>query len=257
MATSVISAFENQKIAGQAIDALLSEGFQDRDIEVLEGNGDELMGEIAEHGFGKEDAREFAEAAGKGKTLVAARVPEEKLERAVAIMERYEASQDRGSQGSGAEETVQVVEEELSVGKRKVASGGVRITTSVSERPVKETVRLREEHVGAERRSADRVLSAEEAEAAFEEKTVEMMGTSEKAEVRKEARVVGEVALTKETKERQQTVRDTVRRTDVEVEEIERQLAQAQVSPALPPAGLGLICKLRGSPAPEVPGFVV
>jgi uncharacterized protein (TIGR02271 family) len=221
MATSVISAFDDQKIASQVIDALLSEGFKDRDIEVLRGKGDELMGEIAEHGFGKEDAREFAEAAGKGKTLVAARVPEEKLERAVAIMERFETYQDRGSQGAGAEEAVQVVEEELSVGKRKVASGGVRITTSVSERPVKETVRLREEHVGAERRSADRVLSAEEAEAAFKEKTVEMMGTREKAEVRKEARVVGEVALTKETKERQQTVTDTVRRTDVEVEEIE------------------------------------
>ena len=222
MATSsVISVFDDQKIASQAIDALLSEGFKDRDIEVLRGKGDELMGEIAEHGFGKEDAREFAEAAGKGKTLVAARVPEDKLERAVAIMERFETYQDKGSQGSGAGETVQVVEEELSVGKRKVASGGVRVTTSVSERPVKETVRLREEHVGAERRSADRVLSAEEAKAAFEEKTVEMMGTSEKVEVRKEARVVGEVVLNKETKERQQTVSDTVRRTDVEVEEIE------------------------------------
>ena len=46
----------------------------------------------------------------------------------------------------------------------------------------------------------------------------ELMGTSEEAEVRKEARVVGEVALTKESKERQQTVKDTVRRTDVEVE---------------------------------------
>ena len=92
MATSsVISVFENQKIASQVIDALLSEGFKDRDIEVLRGKGDELMGEIAEHGFGKEDAREFAEAAGKGKTLVAARVPEEKLERAVAIMERFES----------------------------------------------------------------------------------------------------------------------------------------------------------------------
>jgi len=222
MATSsVISVFENQQIASQAIDALLSEGFKDRDIEVLRGKGEELMGEIAEHGFGKEDAREFAEAAGKGKTLVAARVPEDKLERAVAIMERYEGSQDKGRQGSGREEAVQVVEEELSVGKRKVASGGVRVTTSVSEQPVKETVRLREEHVQAERRSADRTLSAQEAEAAFEEKTVEMMGTSEKVEVRKEARVVGEVALTKETKERQQTVKDTVRRTDVEVEEIE------------------------------------
>jgi stress response protein YsnF len=220
MATTVISAFENKKIAGQVVDALLGEGFQDREVQILDGDADELMGEITEHGFGKEDAREFADAADKGKTLVAARVPEEKLERAVAIMERFETYQDRGSQGAGAE-AVQVVEEELSVGKRKVASGGVRITTSVSERPVKETVRLREEHVGAERRSADRALSAEEAEAAFKEKTVEMMGTREKAEVRKEARVVGEVALTKETKERQQTLTETVRRTDVEVEEIE------------------------------------
>jgi uncharacterized protein (TIGR02271 family) len=220
MATSVISVFENQKIASQVIDALLIEGFKDRDIEVLRGKGDELMGEIAEHGFGKEDAREFADAAGKGKTLVAARVPEEKLEQAVAIMERYEGSRDKGRQGSGAEEAVQVVEEELSVGKRKVATGGVRVTKSVSERPVKETVTLREEHVGAERRSADRTLSAEEAEAAFEEKTVEVIGTSEEAEVRKEARVVGEVVLNKESKARQQTVKDTVRRTDVEVEEI-------------------------------------
>ena len=220
MATSVISAFDNQKIASQVTDALLDEGFQDRDIQVLKGDADELMSEIAEHGFGKEDARGFAEAAGEGKTLVAARVPEEKVERAVAIMERYEASQGKGSQGSGREETVQVVEEELSVGKRKVASGGVRVTTSVSERPVTETVRLREEHVEAERRPADRTLSAKEAEAAFEEKTVEMMGTSEEVEVRKEARVVGEVSLSKETKEHQQTVRDTVRRTDVEVEEI-------------------------------------
>ena len=129
MATSsVISVFDDQKIASQAIDALLSEGFKDRDIEVLRGKGEELMGEIAEHGFGKEDAREFADAADKGKTLVAARVPEAKLDRAVAIMERFEASQGKGRQGSGTEETVQVVEEELSVGKRKVASGGVRIT---------------------------------------------------------------------------------------------------------------------------------
>lgn len=221
MATSVISVFENQKIASQVIDAFLSEGFKDQDIEVLKGDADDLLSEIAEHGFGKEDAREFAEAAGKGKILVAARVPKEKLEQAVTIMERYEGSQDKGSQGSSREDTVQVVEEELSVGKRKVATGGVRVTTSVSERPVKKTVTLREEHVGAERRSADRVLSAKEAEAAFEEKTVEMMGTSEEAEVRKEARVVGEVALTKETKGRQQTVKDTVRHTDVEVEKIE------------------------------------
>ena len=115
---------------------------------------------------------------------------------------------------------MQAVEEELSVGKRKVATGGVRVTSSVSETPVEESVTLREEQVEAKRRPADRKLSPEEAEAAFEGKTVELLGTSEEATVRKEARVVGEVALGKQVAEREETVKDTVRRTEVEVEEI-------------------------------------
>ena len=117
-------------------------------------------------------------------------------------------------------ETVQQVEEELSVGKRKVATGGVRVTTSVSEQPVEQTVTLREEKVEAERKPADRELSPAEAEAAFQGKTVEMLGTSEEAAVSKTARVVGEVAVGKQVGEREETVKDTVRRTEVEVEEI-------------------------------------
>ncbi len=117
-------------------------------------------------------------------------------------------------------ETVQQVEEELSIGKREVATGGVRVTTSVSERPVEETVTLREEKVEAERRPADRKISPEEAEAAFQGKTVEMLGTREEVEVSKQARVVGEVAVGKQAEEREETIQDTVRRTEVEVEEI-------------------------------------
>ena len=46
------------------------------------------------------------------------------------------------------------------------------------------------------------------------------MGTREEAEVHKEARVVGEVELTKATEEHQKTLTDTVRKTEVEVEEV-------------------------------------
>ena len=42
------------------------------------------------------------------------------------------------------EEKVEVVEERLAVGKREVATGGVRVTSRVVETPVEETVRLRE-----------------------------------------------------------------------------------------------------------------
>jgi stress response protein YsnF len=47
-----------------------------------------------------------------------------------------------------------------------------------------------------------------------------MIGTSEEANVRKEARVTGEVALGKRVEERKETVKDTVRRSEVEVEKI-------------------------------------
>ena len=239
MTTCVVTAFDDQKTADRAIDALRKEGIEDREIKILKGNADKLMRELAERGFGNDDARGFADAADQGKTLVAARVTDEKADQAIAIMERHEKSQDDDRQdadddggrkesgkgkerkGTGREEAVEVVEEEFSVGKRKVANGGVQVTSSVSEQPVEETVSLREEHVEAKRRPADRALNDDEAETAFEEKTVEMMGTNEEVEVRKEARVVGEVLLTKKTKEREQTVRDTVRSTDVEVEEVE------------------------------------
>jgi uncharacterized protein (TIGR02271 family) len=218
MATTVISTIDNGKIAQRLIDELVKAGLEDNDIEILEGSKDELVAEIVERGFEERDARGYAAAVSRGKILVAARAPEDKAERAAAIMERYEGAASEGAKEQG--ETVQEVEEEFSVGKRKVATGGVRVTTNVSETPVEETVTLREERVEAERKPASRKLSAEEAEAAFEGKTVEMLGTSEQAEVGKQARVVGEVAVGKQVKEREETVKDTVRRTEVEVEKV-------------------------------------
>ena len=217
MTTTVIGTIGDAKSARKLVNELVEAGFKKQDVELLEGSEKEILAQIVERGFDEDDARGYAKAARGGKTLVAARTPEAKAERVVAIMERYETAGE-GSQEQG--ETVQAVEEELSIGKRKVASGGVRVTSSVSETPVEETVTLREEQVEAKRKPADRKLSPEEAEAAFEEKTVELLGTSEEATVRKEARVVGEVALGKQVAEREETVQDTVRRTEVAVEEI-------------------------------------
>src|SRR6478736_1487741 len=202
MSATVIGTIESAKVAQQAIDALLKAGFKDQDVEILKGDEDEIVAVIVERGFDEDDARGYAKAVGRGKTILAARAVGAKAEKAAAIIERYEI----GAEGSDleAEETVSEIEENLSVGKNKVASGGVRVTTHVSERPVEETVTLRKEA----------------AEAAFQEKTVEMLGTTEEAEVSKEARVVGEVSLGKRVEERKETVKDTVRRTEVEVEKI-------------------------------------
>lgn len=226
MATTVISAFADQKVVQQVVNELLKAGLQERDVQVLKGDEDELVAEIVGRGFGEDDAREFAQATSEGKTLVAASASAGKLDRAVAIMERYEAQdeededEDREERGRG-EETLTEVEEELSVGKRRVAKGGVRVTNRVSEQPVEKTVSLREERVKVDREEVDREANEGELETAFEEKTVEMLGTAEEVEVRKQARVVEEVSLGKEAVEREKTVRDTVRRNEVEVEEIE------------------------------------
>jgi hypothetical protein len=214
---SIISAYDDSKIAEKAIAALRKEGFEEGDIRILKGDKKKLMSTLAQQGFNEDDARAYADAADRGKTLLLASVSEDEAEKAEGIMDRFESGEASGESRGGS---VPIVEEELSVAKSKSANGGVRATSSTSETPVEETVTLKEETVKAKRKGADRVLDADEAEGAFEEKTVEMMGTKEEAEVRKEARVVGEVEIQKEARERQKTVSDTVRKTDVEVEEV-------------------------------------
>jgi uncharacterized protein (TIGR02271 family) len=219
MSATVIGTIDSAKIAQKVIDELLKAGFKDQDVEILQGDEDELVAEIVERGFGEDDARGYAKAVSRGKTVVAARAAGAKAEKAAAIIERYETSEQEGDELE-EEESVAEVEEKLSIGKSKVVNGGARVTTRVSEQPVEKTVTLREEQVEVERRPADRELKPEEAEAAFAEKTIEMLGTSEEAEVRKEAYVTGEVSLGKRVEEREEKVRDTVRRSEVEVEEI-------------------------------------
>jgi uncharacterized protein (TIGR02271 family) len=105
------------------------------------------------------------------------------------------------------------------VGTRQVQRGGVRLYTRVTERPIEETVRLRDETVHVERRPVDR--PATEADfAAAHERTVEVTETDEEAVARKQARVVEEVVVRKDVQEQTETVRDTVRRTEVEVESV-------------------------------------
>lgn len=118
-----------------------------------------------------------------------------------------------------ASTTMPVVQEELAVGKRVVQRGGVRIHSYVTERPVEEMVRLREEKIDVERRPVDRPVRA--GEGAFEERTVEVKATGEEPVVEKRARVVEEVVVGKSPQEKQETVKETVRRKDVRVEKDE------------------------------------
>ena len=219
MTTTIIGTANSADISRRLIAELVAAGFPDQDINVLEGKGEKIMNEIIDRGFDEATAHGFIQAMESGKVLVAARTTPEQLDRAVAIMKSYETSD--ASASTNGEQKLFEVEEELAVSKHKVAQGGVRVTNRVTETPVEKTVSLRTETVEAVRQPIERKLSAEEAAAAFKGKTVEMVGTTEEVAVSKEARVVEEVSLGKRAEEREQKVQDTVRRTHVDVEEIQ------------------------------------
>jgi stress response protein YsnF len=112
---------------------------------------------------------------------------------------------------------VERAEERLRVGKREVGRGTVRVRSYVVETPVEERVTLREERVHVERRPVDRPVGP--GDHVFEERVIEASERAEEAVVSKEARVVEEIGLRKEGDTRTETVRDTVRRQEVEVED--------------------------------------
>ncbi|MFC3628892.1 YsnF/AvaK domain-containing protein [Paracoccus angustae] len=119
--------------------------------------------------------------------------------------------------GTGTDESIPVIEERLQVGKRETAHGRVRVRAYTVEQPVNESVELREERVEIERRPVDRPVDA--GDTAFQDRTLEAEEYREEAVVQKEARVVEEIGLRKTSDTHRETISDTVRRTEVEVED--------------------------------------
>jgi uncharacterized protein (TIGR02271 family) len=115
--------------------------------------------------------------------------------------------------------SIPIIEEELHVGKREVTTGGVRLKSRIVERPVEESIRLREEYVTVERTPVDRLATESDFDT-FKEGTVEVIEHAEVPVVSKEARIVEEVSLGKQVEERDEVISDTVRSTQVETEKI-------------------------------------
>ena len=127
--------------------------------------------------------------------------------------------------------SIPVVEEELRVGKRAVVRGSVRIYSRVTTEPVEETVSLREEKVRVERQPANRPATEAELRSSGEQ-VIEVDEYAEEPVVSKQPRVSEEVRVNKETSERTETVRDTLRRTEVSVEGLDREKPRATALPS-------------------------
>jgi uncharacterized protein (TIGR02271 family) len=117
---------------------------------------------------------------------------------------------------TAGDEVIPLAEERLEIGKRLVDRGTTRIRRYVVETPVEQDVTLHGERVTVERRRPIETAHAPGV-GAFEERVVEVRETEEVPVVGKTARVVEEVAIRREATERTETVKDTVRREEVEV----------------------------------------
>jgi stress response protein YsnF len=227
MTTSIIGLFESGDIASKVLGELTKSGFKKSAIEILQDvAASKISSRLVEAGYEKDKADSYGKAMQKGGALIVVEADDDKADDALSMMRSFKALtpeallEKLGNQTAEETQTAQVIEEELEVGVTRT-TGGKRLKTEISERKVQETVTLHEENIEVEHNKVDRVLKPEEAAKAFQESTIEMTEVSEKPVVSKQAHVIEEVSLTKQSGERDVTVSGTVRRQDVTVEEID------------------------------------
>ena len=148
------------------------------------------------------------------------------------VRNSYTAGRDDAKRDQADGMKAEVIEEKLNVGKRTEQTGGVRLRSRIVEKPVEASVRLREEHVTVQRTPVNRPASEADFKA-FKEGDMTLTESAERAVVAKEAHVVEEVSLGKKVTEREETIHETVRNTEVDVEQIP---GQSNTGNATPPA---------------------
>jgi uncharacterized protein (TIGR02271 family) len=116
------------------------------------------------------------------------------------------------------DEVVRLAEEQINVGKRLFEIGTTRIRRYVIEKPVEAQVTLHEEHTEVARRAISDPSYIKDID--WTDRTIEVTETTEQPVVTKTARVAEEVVIRKKGSDRVETVRDTVRRQELDVERI-------------------------------------
>ncbi len=206
---------------------------------------------LTRYGIDNDEAGFYGEGLRRGGSLVVVRAQDQDAEMAVDIMAegnpvRYEdrmksykaegytatdakapaysaddMKKERSTYADEGTQRLQEIQEAIKIGKREVVRGGVRVSTHVESEDVSEVVRLREESVRVDHTDVNRELSPEEADRAFQDKTIEVVAHAEEAVVEKTARVTGEVTVGLEQNTREETVGGTVRSTHVDVDQTE------------------------------------
>jgi uncharacterized protein (TIGR02271 family) len=242
----VVTAYDSVDKAKNALKVLQNAGISTSDMSILDSTA--LASHDAEHVglwrrlFGENvwehEATVYGDTLKKGGAILAARVPEDQVARVMALLDVHQpldvhtvakklgetvpveakalVTPPIAKADARDAETLRLAEEQLNVGKRMFQTGTTRIRRFVTERPVEANVTLHEEHAEVVRRAI--TDPAYVADIDWSDKAYEVTETAEEAVVSKTARVVEEVTLRKTGTDHVETVKDTVRRQQVEVE---------------------------------------
>lgn len=250
---TIVGLFDTKATANKVKDELLNRGFDSSSVSVMDadkesysGTSDgkpehETVGERIKHffsSFGEGDHsghEHYTSGVERGGAIVSVRTRDEQAADVADLLDQYGASEveDRyandGAYGDtrndyvadrtgDAEQVIPVVQEELEVGKRQVNRGGVRVYSHIVETPVSENISLHDERILVERRAVNRPASAADFNTGSD--SIELTAMGEEAVVGKRSRIVEEVTVGKVGTERTEQIKDSVRHTEVDVEEI-------------------------------------
>ncbi|ADO11860.1 Stress response protein ysnF [Pantoea vagans C9-1] len=207
------------------------------------------------HDVDKDEADVYTRAMDKGGVVLTIRTEEEKLARAMTILHSHDSvdvpSRMQSSVGNGttapginptagkqfAGETndrpaeplrtsltgdeseadiLRLAEEQVEVGKRLVSEGSTRVRRYTVTDTVSEDISLHEQHADIFRRSVNEPALAGEVD--WSEKTVEVAETHEQPVINKTTHVKEEVVVRTDGSDRTETINDTVRRQEVDID---------------------------------------
>src|SRR3974390_224815 len=123
-------------------------------------------------------------------------------------------------------DVLRLAEEQLNVGKQMVETGRTRVRRFVTEKEVATNVTLHDEHAEVIRKAISDPKYVGDIDWADDD--IEVVETAEHALVNKTARIVGEVGMKKIGTDHVETIRDKIRRQQVEIQRVD---AQGKVIP--------------------------
>ncbi len=196
------------------------------------------------HGIEEHEASVYAKAVESGGVVLTVRAAQEEIPKAMGILNQHnvidvrDRAIDTGALPKtqaagiplgpvpvpakpitadlGKQQVMRLAEEHLDVGKRLVEQGTTRIRRFVTQQPVEQKVALHEEHAEVVRRAIEDPNYVRDID--WSDQTVEIQETAEEPMVSKSSRITEEVIIGKTGTDRVETIRDTVRKQQAQVE---------------------------------------